>query len=55
MVNQNGQPISLEPKCLLAPAKLETAAQKGLASEAPSGGHQRRHDHELAGAGKQGR
>jgi hypothetical protein len=35
MTNQNGQPISVEPKYLLAPATQETVAQKGLAAIYP--------------------
>jgi hypothetical protein len=36
MTNQNGQPISVEPKYLLAPATQETTAQKGLAAIYPT-------------------
>ena len=35
MVNQNGQPISVEPKYLLVPATQETLAKKGLAGIYP--------------------
>jgi hypothetical protein len=34
--NQNGQPISVDPKYLLAPATQETVAQQGLASIYPT-------------------
>jgi hypothetical protein len=36
MTNQNGQPISVEPKFLLSSATQETTAQKGLAAIYPS-------------------
>jgi hypothetical protein len=36
MTNQNGQPISDEPKYLLAPATQETTAQKGIAAIYPT-------------------
>jgi hypothetical protein len=36
MTNQNGQPISVEPKYLLAPATQETTAQKGIAAIYPT-------------------
>jgi hypothetical protein len=36
MTNQNGQPISVEPKYLLSPATQETTAQKGLAAIYPT-------------------
>jgi hypothetical protein len=36
MTNQNGQPLSVEPKYLLAPATQETTAQKGLAAIYPT-------------------
>ena len=35
MINQNNQPISVEPKYLLAPATQETTAQKGIAQIYP--------------------